>query len=590
MPKGLNEKQLDALAATAARDDAAATLIAGDRRAAAMLRAVLEEALGGGAIEATLGDAKADFTLARAAVKALRRSGHFAAEAAMLAHAGTIKPSPRLALLRAMALINANNFPAARRVADGADGDGKDFVGLIDELRAFETVTEELAATAGAPRTAAASARIAYCLHNALPYAHGGYAMRSHALALALQAGGREMRLYARPGFPVDTEGWAGAVDDKADVDGLIYRFDTRFGRRGRAYAYVAEAADHYERVFADDGIGVVHAATPFWTALPAGIAARRLGLPFVYEVRSFWAVTREAREPGFARTPQAQRDTALERIALALADRVVTLNGAMRDHLGEYGVAPDRIEIAPNSVDTERFVPAPRDPALAARHGIGADDVVIGYFGAMLGYEGLDLLVEAAAPLVDADPHLHLLIVGADPGRRAVPGTLEHDLAARITGPRMALVDRVPPDEGPAYYNLLDICAYPRRGDTVCELVSPLKPLEAMASGKAVIVSDVGGMRDLVDDGHTGLSVPCEDIGALREAIAHLAANRDERARLAAAARGFVIAERRWAAAAGAVSRCYDALASGAAVMDETRTAALQEGLGALGVGRSID
>jgi glycosyltransferase involved in cell wall biosynthesis len=532
---------------------------------------LLERAIAGSAFDFSVLDAFAPavgFDILRGCILVTRHLSKFTAEVALIEQALTIKPSENLTWLLSLALANAQDYGGSRiaaRAAIAADPTiaGEKVDRHLAELDAHDRITEELRGN-GAAHSDQLSDRIAYCAHNALPYEAKGYAMRSHGLAKALANAGCDITIVARPGFPSD-----GRVDlapsGPETVDGLPYLFENGFGRHGRAHGYIAEAADYFERVFAERDIGIVQAASNFWTGLPAGIAARRLGLPFVYEVRSFWDITREAREPGFRATPQARRDNALETETLTLADRIVTLNVAMRDRIVEMGVPADRIAIVANSVDPAAFAPVPRPDALAKHYGIGESDVVIGYAGAILAYEGLDLLIEAARPLLAERDNIKLLIVGARPSLRADSGSIEAQLAQQIetaglTG-RAILADRAQPDEMAAHYALFDICAYPRRALEVCELVSPLKPLEALAAGKAVVLSGVGGMRDMVADGETGLIHPPGDVPALRDALARLAGDTGLRAQLGDAARIYVADHRTWEAAAQGLQKLYDEL-----------------------------
>ncbi|MBC2778466.1 glycosyltransferase family 4 protein [Parasphingopyxis marina] len=533
---------------------------------------LLERAIAGLAFDFAVLDAFAPavgFDILRGCILVTRHLSKFSAEVALIEQATTINPSASLTWLLSLARANAQDYDGARiaaRAAIAADPAiaGKKVDRHLAELDAHGRVMEELH-SGETKRRSRGSARIAYCAHNALPYEAKGYAMRSHGLAKALVNAGRDIIVIARPGFPSD-----GAQQLSPSgleiVDGLPYLFENGFGRHGRAYGYIAEAADYFERVFAAREIGIVQAASNFWTGLPAGIAARRLGLPFIYEVRSFWDITREAREPGFRETPQARRDNALEAETLALADRVLTLNGAMRDQIVDMGVPADRVAIVANSVDPAAFAPAPRPDTLARRYGIGMADIVIGYAGAILAYEGLDLLIEAARPLLAERDDVKLLIVGAQPSLQEDPASIEARLARQIEAAglegRAILAGRAQPDEMAAHYALFDICAYPRRALEVCELVSPLKPLEALAAGKAVVLSGVGGMRDMVADGETGLVHPPGDVPALRAALTRLAEDPALRAQLGEAARAYVADRRSWQAAAQGLQQLYDELA----------------------------
>lgn len=479
-------------------------------------------------------------------------------------------PNAQTKVQHAIALVQAGDYARAEQIAADAGEIESASVRqlhdkLIDELLGRRRIAEELRSIAARRKQTASAtgSRIAYCLHNALPYMSGGYAMRSQGLASALKDLGHDVVAFVRPGFPSDSPLRALEPIAAHEFDGVEYRFDNSFGRRGRLYGYVADATDYYTEHFKAEGVGLVHAATNYHTALPAGIAAHRLGLPFVYEARSFWNLAREAQWPGSAGSREACRDHLLEGVTLALADRVVTLTDAMRAHIARCGVSTDDIDLAPNCVDALQWLPRPRDPAIAAAFGIGRDDIVIGYVGSMVGYEGVTTLVEAAAPLIRANHLVKLLIVGADPAKLTQPGTVEYALAARVAslglGDRAIIEPRVARERVADVQALIDICAYPRLPLPVCELVSPLKPLEAMAMGQAVIASSVGGMRDMIRDGETGLVYAKGDTGALTAGLERLADDPALRASLGEAARVFVTSERTWPVTVAKVARSYE-------------------------------
>lgn len=497
-----------------------------------------------------------------------RRLGLFEIEIVALENALNIKASPNLKRLLSYAYANAQNYRCAAIAAERAIEANPQIVNgsfqsHLAELRAYADLGKELMQLAKLERRPAEAVQnIAYCLHSAPPYREGGYAMRSHALARAIIDEGRNLAAFARPGFPSDGASPAECPAGLRSVDGIHYHFENGFGRRGRAYSYIAEAADYFYHMFKTHDIGIVHAATNFWTALPAAIAAHRIGLPFIYEVRSFWAITREARTPGFTKTAQGRRDEELEDIVLALADEVISLNTEMCNRVREKVGDPDRITVVPNSVDINKFVPETASPSLARQHGITKRDVVIGYLGAMLDYEGIDLLIEAVAPLIKAGNALKLLIVGANPNKISELTSVEYRLYQQIQHHGMEnqiiIVNRVPSQDVAAYYHLFDICAYPRRGYEVCELVTPLKPLEAMASGKTLIGSDVRGLLDIIQPEHTGLVFENGNISQLRLTLERAINDEGLRHRLGQSAREFAKNERNWKTAAKKVDSVY--------------------------------
>lgn len=542
-----------------------------ERSQAAVVAHMIESICGGGSIDKIEMRVENDthlFDLTRGGAAIARRLGLFKTEVEFLRKAADLKKSSNIFRLLSYAYANIQDYPRAivsARQATEADPDLEHgpFVAHLRELSAFMKLKDELKRLSGKKTPdGAPSSRIAYCLHNSRPYSQGGYANRSHSIAKAVLKKGLKLDIYPRPGFPSDSQSSHEKPNGLQTVENVDYYFENGFGRRGRAYDYINDASAYFERVFRLHNIGIVHAATNFWTSLPAAIAARRLGLPFIYEVRSFWNITREARSPGFAKTPQARRDDSLERIVLALADEILTLNHAMRDYIVEKGIDPRRITIVRNSVDSDQFFPAQPNPEFATQYGIKECDIVIGYMGAMLYYEGLDILIEAIAPLVRENKKIRLLIVGGNAQKYKDPSSIEYALLQQIKNyqveNQITLADRVSPHLAQDIYSLFDVCIYPRRACEVCELVSPLKPLEAMAAGKTVIGSSVGGLKDMIYNQHTGLIFEKENIDLLRATVKQAIEDEALRKRLGTAARQFVQAKRNWANAADQVANVY--------------------------------
>jgi glycosyltransferase involved in cell wall biosynthesis len=200
---------------------------------------------------------------------------------------------------------------------------------------------------------------------------------------------------------------------------------------------------------------------------------------------------------------------------------------------------------VVPNAVDPERFTPRPRDEALAARLGFSRGETVLGYVSSMVAYEGIEHLIEATRTLRDRGRRVRLLLVGDGEER----GSLE-DLAARLgllEGGVVRFTGRVPHREVGAYYSVIDVFVVPRTNDRVSQLVTPLKPYEAMAMERCLVVSGVGALLEIIEAGETGVSFRPEDPTSLADAVEPLLADPTERARLGANAREWVVANRTW-------------------------------------------
>ena len=396
--------------------------------------------------------------------------------------------------------------------------------------------------------------RVCYMLHNSLPYATGGYATRTHGLAGGLNAAGCEVLAMTRPGFPVDAvSGLADADLPECDViDGIPYlRTPTPVRTDMRYVHYVPAAARTLEQRYRDLRPAVVMAASNHLVALPALIAARRLGIPFAYEVRGFWEVTKMSREESYRTTPAYQVQERLEAAIARAADQVFTLTGPMAEELAARGVASDRIALLPNSCDPARFTPRPRDAQRAAALGIPAEVPVIGYVGTFVDYEGLDDLASACALLKAQGRAFRLLLVGNENTSGTERGPISEQIAAIAQQGQFSdwliMPGRVPHEDVESWYSLIDVCPFPRKPWPVCEMVSPMKPLEALAMEKAVVVSDVRALAEMIADGDTGLHFAKGDVGSLASVLARLIDEPSLRSGLGRQGRAWVARARTW-------------------------------------------
>jgi PEP-CTERM/exosortase A-associated glycosyltransferase len=287
----------------------------------------------------------------------------------------------------------------------------------------------------------------------------------------------------------------------------------------------------------------VIHAHSPILTGIPAWMAARQLGLGCVYEIRSLWEDAAVEKGAMSERSLRYRLSRGAETFLTRRVDAVVCICEGLRRDVGARGLPAERLRVVPNGVDVARFTPRPPDDATRARLGLQGRTVV-GYIGTFFGFEGVVDLVEALARLIKQGRNdLAGLIVGTGTTYEACRGIAQrYGLADRIIHP-----GHVAAEEVERLYSVMDVLAYPRRSLRVTELVTPLKPLEAMAMEKAVIGSDVGGISELIEDGVTGLLHRPGDIGDLAAKIEMLAGNPTLRRTLGRQAREWVVAERDW-------------------------------------------
>ena len=307
--------------------------------------------------------------------------------------------------------------------------------------------------------------------------------------------------------------------------------------------AFARRVAEVARRERAD----VIHAHNLFFCGLAAAAAGRRLGLPVVYEVRS---LVEEGLEGAGAPVRFVWRG--LEGLACRLADHVTVLCRGLEGELVRRGVPPGKITVAANGVDTDLHRPLP----LARR----PDRFVLGFAGTLLAYEGLDLLLEAAARLAPRHPQLRVLLVGGGPARPRLEEQVRRLQLERV----VSFGGRVPHEEIPRWYGSVDLFVLPRRASRLTDLVTPLKPLEIMAYGKPLLASDCGGHRELIEDGVNGLLFPAGvDAGALAARIEGLLGDTSALVRLGRQARDWVCRNRRWDQQCRPVLALYERLAA---------------------------
>jgi len=382
--------------------------------------------------------------------------------------------------------------------------------------------------------------RILHVLDHSLPL-HSGYTFRTRAILKAQQGLGLSVRGIT--GLRHVAEG-----PDLEEAEGLEF-YRTRGEAKGpvgwrewREIGALARAMDAACEAWRPD---VLHAHSPALCGMAALRVARARGLPLVYEIRAFWEDAAVGNGTGRAGDVKYRLTRALENYVVRGADAVVTICDGLRQDLIARGHDPARIAMMANGVDLRLFgAPVARDAGLAAELGLGSGPV-IGFIGSFYDYEGIDDLIDAMPALVAAHPEARLLLVGGGP--------MEEALRARAAGSAAAgairFMGRVPHQEVERYYALCDIMAYPRKRSRLTDLVTPLKPLEAMAQGKLVAASDVGGHRELMRDGVTGTLFAPDDPGACAAALAGLLADRSRWGERVAAGRAHVEAAHDWAA-----------------------------------------
>jgi PEP-CTERM/exosortase A-associated glycosyltransferase len=301
----------------------------------------------------------------------------------------------------------------------------------------------------------------------------------------------------------------------------------------------------------------IIHAHSPVLNVLPALRVGKKLGIPVVYEVRAFWedaAVDHGTTSEGSLRYRLTRW---LETQAFKRVQHVFTICEGLRNDIVARGISSSKVTVIPNAVNIESFEPggAP-DEALKARLGLQGANVV-GFIGSFYAYEGLDLLLDALPAILVQQPNARLLLVGGGPQEAALKAQA---LLMGLTD-KVVFTGRVPHEQVQQYYDLIDVLAYPRHSMRLTELVTPLKPLEAMAQGRLLVASNVGGHQELIRHGETGVLFQAGSAEALAQSVVDLLGDRRNWSAMRQAGRRFVEKERNWTISVANYVKVYSSL-----------------------------
>ena len=396
--------------------------------------------------------------------------------------------------------------------------------------------------------------RVLHVLDHSIPL-HSGYTFRTRAIL-------EQQRRMGWETFHLTStkQGESGAVFEQVG-ELAFYRTQPAPAAIARLpvvnqLAVVTRLEKRIAEVIAEVQPDLLHAHSPALNGLAALRAGRQSGLPLVYEIRAFWedaaADHGTSREGGM----RYRLTRALESYVLKHASAVTTICEGLRGDIVARGISAEKVTVIPNAVDVERFsVGGQPDPARQQQLGLKGK-TVLGFIGSFYAYEGLALLLQAMPGILQAEPDTCLLLVGGGPEERR----LKQITAAAGLQDSIIFTGRVPHDEVQDYYNLVDIFVYPRLSMRLTDLVTPLKPLEAMAQGRLVLASDVGGHLELIRPGETGQLFHAGSTDDLQRAVLEMLRNRDGWQMLRDAGRRFVEKERTWE---GSVARYRDVYAA---------------------------
>ncbi len=386
------------------------------------------------------------------------------------------------------------------------------------------------------------SLKILHILDHSIPL-HSGYTFRTKNIFLAQQK---------RGWFPIGLttvkheQAWSGQWVEQETIDGLrFYRsplLQSSHSWLGTQSQLMKTLSQRLEEIIHIEKPDLLHAHSPVLNVLPTLWVAKKLKIPVIYEIRAFWedaAVDHGTYAEGSWKYRMVRF---LETFACHRATHIAVLCEGIRNDLIERGISSNKLTIIPNGINLEDFHDCQPDERLRETWNISGKRV-IGFIGSFYRYEGLSLLVDAFANLVKQNDDLVLLLVGGG----EVKPELESQVESLGIQSHVHMPGRVPHDQIPGVYGLVDLFVYPRIAMRLTELVTPLKPLEAMVVGKPLVASNIGGHRELIRDGETGVLFPPGDVDSLSNALHQLLNDKARMRTLANQGHQWAKRERSW-------------------------------------------
>ena len=399
--------------------------------------------------------------------------------------------------------------------------------------------------------------KILHILDHSIPL-HSGYTFRTLAILQEQRKLGWETCHVTSAKHTVTTE-------SSEDVDGFtFYRSKKPVGLIAKIpvfnqLAIVQSLSKRLDEIIPELKPDILHAHSPALNGIAAIKAAQKYNIPLVYECRAFWE---DAAVDHGTTTENSLRYSVtkwLETYVFKNASAITTICEGLRNDIISRGISSEKITVIPNAVNIEKFTYGVK-PNQELRTKLNLQDkIVLGFIGSFYAYEGLPLLLEALPKIIEKQPQTRLLLVGGGSQEAFIKQkTIELGLENYVI-----FTGRVPHHLVQDYYNQVDIFVYPRLPMRLTELVTPLKPLEAMAQGRLVVASDVGGHKELIRDNETGRLFKANDAVDLAQTVLDLLNQQNHWDKLREAGRLYVEQERNWTKSVGYYQNVYAKLMS---------------------------
>jgi len=452
-----------------------------------------------------------------------------------------VKYFPRVTHLVALKLLNIGSLDLASIIIKGHFPQDWE-IPLLNRINSMIDIKKNGLVIEKEKKNSIKNISVLFAVHNSFPYDKAGYAVRTQMIANNLKEKGIDILVTTRAGYPWDLLKHRGL--DKKDsniIDNVKYLQipdNNRQFKKDSDFKYVKVYTEGLVNHVKENNITILHGHSNYLNGLATVYASNQLNIPSIYEIRGLWHLTRLTLDPNYRDTGMFAYEEEMEKGVAKGADAVVTISNALKELIVSWGIDEKKIHVIPNAVDTTLFKEKSPNIDLTNRYGLEGK-IVIGYIGSITGYEGLKELILAVDELILEKIDIALIVVGEGRERKK--------LQKLVKSKDIIFTGRVPFDEVSDYYSIFDICPFPRNNYEVCRYVPPLKILEAMAMKKAVIVSDVAPLLEIIEDNKNGIVCKADSVESLKDSILNLYYSYEKRKYLEENGYRWVLKNRTW-------------------------------------------
>jgi glycosyltransferase involved in cell wall biosynthesis len=452
-----------------------------------------------------------------------------------------VKKFPRVTHLVASKLLNIGYLDLASIVIKGHSPQDWE-IPLINRINSMVEIKKNGLTLEKIRKKSIKDISVLFAVHNSFPYDKAGYAVRTQMIAKSLKEKGIEILVTTRAGYPWDLLKHRGLEKKNSnlidDIKYLQISDKNRQFKKDSDFKYIQVYSDGLVKHAEKNNTTVLHGHSNYLNGLATIQASNQLKIPSIYEIRGLWHLTRLTLDSNYRDAGMFAYEEEMEKGVAKGADAVVTISNALKELILSWGIDEKKIHVIPNAVDTTLFKEKIPNKELIDRYRLNGK-IVLGYIGSITGYEGLKELILAVDELISQKVNIALIVVGE--------GRERDNLQQLAKSKDIIFTGRVPFDEVSEYYSIFDICPFPRNSYEVCRYVPPLKILEAMAMKKAIIVSDVAPLLEIIEDNKNGIVCRADSVESLKESILNLSNNKKMQTKLAREAYFWVLKNRTW-------------------------------------------